>query len=294
MIITQYTSLDHSTFESLKEYLSEDEIRNNYILGKLSKIHRFDVSETLVIEIDDPIHRTKLVILKMPDNQLILTGTGTNLDPSIKEAIRVLLNKEIEIESVRGVLPFVCKFNDIWCATMKCSAELLFNQGIYAISKLNNRNLKYGTLREMKAEDKELAKEWIQNFYKSANHISLTPVKIENTVMELLKNRSLYVWEDHIPVAMVGIVRRLANTAVLSYVYTPNQYQNQGYATTCVYALTQKVLDIGYEKCCLHADLDNPISNAVYKKIGFELIDRQCIYKYKYSRPVNLLTGRRH
>jgi len=36
-----------------------------------------------------------------------------------------------------------------------------------------------------------------------------------------------------------------------------------------VSALSQKLLDSGYERCSLFTDLANPTSNSIYQKIGY-------------------------
>jgi predicted GNAT family acetyltransferase len=53
-------------------------------------------------------------------------------------------------------------------------------------------------------------------------------------------------------------------------VYTPPHLRKQGYATSCVAALTQRMLDSGKRFCCLYTDLTNPTSNAIYQKIGYQ------------------------
>jgi predicted GNAT family acetyltransferase len=55
-------------------------------------------------------------------------------------------------------------------------------------------------------------------------------------------------------------------------VYTPAHLRNCGYATSCVAALTRRVLESGKKFCCLYTDLANPTSNSIYQKIGYHPI----------------------
>jgi uncharacterized protein len=55
----------------------------------------------------------------------------------------------------------------------------------------------------------------------------------------------------------------------ISLVYTPPPYRGRGYASNCVAALSQHLLDEGWKKCSLVTDLANPVSNSIYQKIGY-------------------------
>jgi uncharacterized protein len=69
---------------------------------------------------------------------------------------------------------------------------------------------------------------------------------------------------------MAIVQRETVSGICVSMVYTPPDLRSQGYATSCVAALTQRMLDSGKKFCCLYTDLTNPTSNAIYQKIGYE------------------------
>ena len=52
-------------------------------------------------------------------------------------------------------------------------------------------------------------------------------------------------------------------------VYTPPELRRRGYASSCVAALSQRLLDAGFEYCTLYTDLSNPTSNDIYQQIGY-------------------------
>ena len=54
--------------------------------------------------------------------------------------------------------------------------------------------------------------------------------------------------------------------------YTPPERRGCGYASTCVAALSQRLLDSGYRRCFLFTDLANPISNRLYRRLGYQLV----------------------
>ncbi len=56
---------------------------------------------------------------------------------------------------------------------------------------------------------------------------------------------------------------------VVSLVYTPRALRGRGYASACVAALSQQLLDAGWQFCALFTDLANPTSNDIYQRIGY-------------------------
>ena len=89
----------------------------------------------------------------------------------------------------------------------------------------------------------------------------------------LIEQRRLYLWVDGEPRCMVGAVRDTPNTTGVSAVYTARPFRNRGYASIAVATLSQQLLDAGRTSCFLYTDLANPVSNAVYRRVGYEPID---------------------
>ena len=74
------------------------------------------------------------------------------------------------------------------------------------------------------------------------------------------------------PVSMAKISRDLQTVCVVGLVYTPPYFRGNGYATSCVAAVSQFGLDRGFKNCVLYTDLANPTSNSIYMKIGYKPI----------------------
>jgi uncharacterized protein len=62
------------------------------------------------------------------------------------------------------------------------------------------------------------------------------------------------------------------NCAVVNEVYTPPYFRGKGYASSCVVGLSDHMLESGYKSCSLFTDLNNPVSNSIYMKIGYKPI----------------------
>lgn len=126
-----------------------------------------------------------------------------------------------------------------------------------------------GHLRPAIESDEALLVQWSAEFCREAgieDEIEYTMARVPNEIAR----QSLYVW-DNDQVASIAVVQReTAHGICVSMVYTPWHLRKQGYATSCVAALTQRMLDSGKRFCCLYTDLTNPTSNAIYQKIGYE------------------------
>lgn len=56
----------------------------------------------------------------------------------------------------------------------------------------------------------------------------------------------------------------------INLVYTPPEYRKKGYASSCVAALSQTLLDAGRKYCFLFTDLANSNSNYIYQTIAYQ------------------------
>jgi predicted GNAT family acetyltransferase len=73
------------------------------------------------------------------------------------------------------------------------------------------------------------------------------------------------------PVA--GVVR-------LQYVYTPPEQRGRGYAQACVGELSRRMRADGH-RCMLFADLGNPVSNSIYRRLGYRAVAE--LLKYRFA-----------
>jgi predicted GNAT family acetyltransferase len=79
----------------------------------------------------------------------------------------------------------------------------------------------------------------------------------------------LFIWDDDGPVSTAVRTRPTPHGCTVSFVYTPPELRGRGYASACVAALSQKLLDSGKQFCTLFTDLSNPTSNSIYQKVGY-------------------------
>jgi uncharacterized protein len=96
-------------------------------------------------------------------------------------------------------------------------------------------------------------------------------VDVETLVERRIANGNLWIWDNKGPVSMASLSVPAAGVARVSLVYTPPELRGQGYAYACVAALTRHALARGL-RCALFADLKNPTSNGIYRRIGYRRV----------------------
>ena len=72
--------------------------------------------------------------------------------------------------------------------------------------------------------------------------------------------------------SMSGYGSETPNGIRIGPVYTPPDLRGRGYATSLVAAQTGWLLGAGRTFAFLYTDLDNPTSNALYRRIGYRMV----------------------
>ncbi|MEH1767916.1 GNAT family N-acetyltransferase [Nostoc sp.] len=115
--------------------------------------------------------------------------------------------------------------------------------------------------------DRSLLIEWLSAFLSETDQAVSEDVK--HQVDNQLKQQNTYFWVDNTPVSVASSKQLLPTIGRINLAYTPPEYRRQGYATACIAALSQKLLDQGCRHCFLIADLANPTANHIYQAIGY-------------------------
>jgi predicted GNAT family acetyltransferase len=135
-----------------------------------------------------------------------------------------------------------------------------------------------GLLRLARAEEAEWIARWLVAF---ATEAGLPQGERSREYQDAMTVRRIarglqFVWEvAGRPVSIAGCVAVGDGGARIGGVYTPPPERGRGYASACVAALSQHALDEGKTWCSLFADAANPISNALYRRLGYR---EDCIY----------------
>ena len=274
MKFTQYTDV-HKFHDDAWPSLCQDEVANNLMLsilavgaaGNESDGWR-DASGWFMATVADDVD-VHLVALMTPPRNLILCGTGRG--DALPVLVDGLLDAEIPVPGVVAEAGLATSFAEAYTATAGRAPTVAMPQRIYELTSVNPDVPVVGTLRLAGEPDLAFLPFWMQGFAIDCGLDEFSQLSLD---IDLYRRATLagtlHVLEaDGVPVAMAKEQATTSGVCRVSYVYTPPYLRNHGYASACVAALSQGLLDRDFTACVLYTDLANPVSNSIYQRIGY-------------------------
>ncbi len=159
-------------------------------------------------------------------------------------------------------------------------------QLVYRLASVADVPRATGALRAATPADRNLLVEWWMAFAQEADLDPVPRPRAESAIAARLAAASpqLFVWDDDGPVAMASARAGTANGIRIGGVFTPPALRGRGYATSMMADLSSRLLAEGRRFCFLFTDARNPTSNAMYQRIGYELVAP--ITELRFTRPV--------
>ncbi|HEX6923218.1 MAG TPA: GNAT family N-acetyltransferase [Bacillales bacterium] len=271
--------------EKTEEFLLKNEAINNLPLGILYRLasekeNNPDHPSPFFATAESENHPVLAMVITPPKN-LIISGAEDGLESSgaIQTAVSFLKESGIQIPGVIGERNLAEKFARIWTEQDEGGFTVQMEQRIYRLDKVNPVDKKPGQLRMAKMADLALVSDWIYAFSVDANE-PMGREEADELAQKKIQQESIFLWEDQRVVSMAGKSRPTKNGATVSLVYTPPAYRQKGYASSCVAALSQRILNEGYRFCSLYTDLANPTSNSIYMKMGYQPVADSIVYNF--------------
>ncbi len=174
------------------------------------------------------------------------------------------------IAGVTGHSDTALAFASAWSERTGRTFKRVMNERIYELRQVNPPTNVPGHLRPARDEELDLLAGWIEGFCRDAGVSTGMSAGPKAVARRYLDGGGVFFWEhEGQPVAMAARSRNSSRGIAVSLVYTPPQLRGRGYASACVAALSQQLLDAGWEFCTLYTDLANPTSNSIYQRIGY-------------------------
>ena len=256
-------------------FLVRDEARHNLFLGiSTTLIQRPDVYELFdlwgVTDGEDIV----AAALRTPPFNLVLAR------PSSADALDALVDRLLQegqdLPGVTAAIPEIEEFVGAWTSARDVDAALAQRQGIYEIRELLPTPSAAGAPRPATPADRELVVAWMVAFGEEAlpdPPEAERQARLVESRLDATEQAGLWLWEDGgRPVSMSGYGSETPNGIRIGPVYTPPDLRGRGYATSLVAAQTGWLLDAGRTFAFLYTDLDNPTSNALYRRIGYRMV----------------------
>ncbi|MDA1810106.1 GNAT family N-acetyltransferase [Bacillus sp. HSTU-bmb18] len=248
-------------------FLEKNEQENNLILGVLQM-----VQQPIFMGVAKQEEEVAVVFLQTEEKKQIIVATSEMVEEAIVELAKKLAEVYPNVPGLIGNKKVVQKLAEEIAVLENKKMNVVMEQGVYALQQVKKKWTEEGIFREINSDELPVIEKWIYQFCEDVN-LPTTKEEAEQTAHTLITNHRLFGLEiDGKLVSVAAKTRPTKNNITINFVYTPKEARKKGYASNCVAALSQRMLDEGYKTTTLYTDLANPTSNKIYQEIGYEQI----------------------
>jgi hypothetical protein len=189
-----------------------------------------------------------------------------------------------DLPGVTGPKPVSRQFAELWQALTGRAYRLSMAERIYQLTRVKPPAGVPGRMRRAAEGDRPLLHDWLTAFNLEAFGESDPEVvgrAMDNMLTLPPEMTGTYLWEDPGPVSLTRYSGPTPHGMRIGPVYTPLELRGRGYASACVAATSQWLLDQGRRFCFLFTDLSNPTSNKIYQNVGYEAVCDADEYRFE-------------
>ncbi|WP_242301072.1 GNAT family N-acetyltransferase [Bacillus cereus group sp. BfR-BA-01423] len=253
--------------EEVTPFLEKNEQENNLILGVLQMVH-----QPIFMGIAKQGEEIAVVFLQTEEKKQIIVATSEITEEDIVELAKKLAEVYPNVPGLIGNKKIVQRLAEEIAVLANKKTTVAMEQGIYELKQVKKKWNGDEVFREVNSDELTLIEQWIYQFCEDVN-LPTTQEEAKQTAHTLITNHRLFGLEvDGKLVSVAAKTRPTKNNITVNFVYTPKEERKKGYASNCVAALSQRMLDEGYKTTTLYTDLANPTSNKIYQEIGYEQI----------------------
>lgn len=210
-----------------------------------------------------PFEPRPLFLLPMPDDAAVALA-------------RALHDRGEEVTALNGALPSTQVCAEELARLSGTTARVAVHSRLHQLASVVPPPAPAGGLRPATYADLPLALDWFAAFFTDADEQAGRPagshaaeVPPPDEMLRRIAAGCIWFWEvDGVPVHLSMLNPPSFGAARIGPVFTPPEHRGHGYAGATVAALAQIALDAGATPC-LFTDQANPVSNALYARIGF-------------------------
>jgi GNAT superfamily N-acetyltransferase len=201
--------------------------------------------------------------------------------PAARELARALHARGERVRAANGALPAVEEFAAETARLTGRSVRVAEHTRLHVLDRLTEPSPPPGRPRLAREDEVGQALAWYDAFGRDAAEQAgreephLGPELDRDAILRRISEGTVWVWEDSSgrAVHLTGASRPMYGVSRIGPVYTPREHRGRGYAGATVAAASRALVDEG-ARVCLFTDQANPVSNALYERLGFRpLVD---------------------
>jgi uncharacterized protein len=251
-------------------FLARREAKNTVLLGAALRAQRNPRDVVMAVVRHGEVVR--LAATLTPPHALVLSAGDPEAMPHLVEALR---RAGIRPPGVSGLEPMAERFAALW-QDGGPAAEPEMRAILYRSNRIAMPENVSGELRRATAGDCDWLAEWQRRFAEQARLSAAEQAADMRAIgAARIARGEMYLWAvGGRPVASVAFVPTTpaGDAGRINAVFTLEEERGKGYASACVAALSQRLLDQGWRYCLIFADRGNAITNRIYSRLGYREI----------------------
>lgn len=223
-----------------------------------------------------------LLFCNVPPHNLAVSIVNND---NVGEAARVLAEclgeNQILINGIIAKNEVCQSFMVQYSKHISCSFIEIMRRNVLELRSINEIKPVEGSQRLARHEEAKLVAEWMIDYQMEAHISEMDYEAALEKATKLVDEEKVYFYEaeENQVVSMAIADRELIHGLYITFVFTPEAFRGKGYAAANIYYLSKTLLEKGYEFCTMLVDVENPLSNRAYEKVGYEFVDE--LHEYK-------------
>jgi RimJ/RimL family protein N-acetyltransferase len=191
---------------------------------------------------------------------------------SVDLVVAELARVRPELNGVRGGRDSAVTFTEAWRAVTGRTDSVTGEERLYRLRTLRPPAAVAGAHRPATADDRGVLVDWVERFFvETFGHQRNDAAGEEFLDAAEKKGDHFVLWVvDGAPVSMAMLRAPAFGVSRIGPVFTPADSRGRGYGSAVTAAAADLALGNGVDDVVLFADLANPVSHAIYQRIGFE------------------------
>jgi predicted GNAT family acetyltransferase len=287
VIITTYMHASDFLARAQAE-LERNEVLNGLPLGITLRLQKFPERIEIppyLATVEDEGKLLAAAVMTPPFRLLVTSKQGDAFGEAPALLIHNLREHGWPVPGVMGPFYLSDLFAQTWTSLTGEVSHLRTHERLFELTHVIAPRPGPGSLRIATPDHTALVVRWIKAFQEEALHTSLSDAEALVWARTRIGNAEVYLWvlPDGAIVSLVATTRPISRVISIAPVYTPPELRGHGYASRSVAALSQHLLDSGWERCSLFTDLSNPTSNNIYQQVGYRPVHDFNEYDFLHS-----------
>lgn len=185
----------------------------------------------------------------------------------------------VGVPGATGLARDAAVFAGAYATASRQPAQPVEGQRIYEIRAVRPPRGVDGRMRGATAADVDLLTGWIEGFSRDTG--DQPDIDARTRATAIVGAGRYWIWEtaDGDPVSSALTAPSTLGVVRVGGVYTPPDHRGHGFAAAVVAALSSATLAAG-DRVILYTQLQNPTSNGVYQRLGYQAVDEVVRYTF--------------